>query len=236
MVRWHKTGSWKRSSLLGYSQYKTYKNWEQSYFRPPQTTDFLDSLRGCPPVRIFTVAGNLDIGNFAARKMSWTGYVKQFMAPSYYFQFGERYYIFLDTQCYKLDFDYGGHSMAWKLRKKQDEWFESLCKTLPRNASKTVVMHTALFLELSEEQNAKKKLKSLPLDVSTWLTKLFSYNNVDTVFSGHVHFENFSEPVNNVRQVILTSIMHWIRVTRMIQIWTIGLSLATMNAGTTWFK
>ena len=67
-------------------------------------------------------------------------------------------------------------------------------------------MHTALFLEFPEEKNAKKKLKSLPLDVSTWLTKLFSYNNVETVFSGHVHFENFPEPANNVRQVILTSI------------------------------
>ena len=67
-------------------------------------------------------------------------------------------------------------------------------------------MHTALFLELPEEKHAKKKLKSLPLDISTWLTELFSYNSVDTVFSGHVHFENFPEPVDNVRQVILTSI------------------------------
>ena len=158
-------------------------------------------MRDCPPVKIFTVAGNRDIGNFVARQMSWTGFEKQFMEPFYYFQFGERYYIFLDTQCYKLDFDYGP-----KMRKKQDEWLELLFRTLPRDAPKTVVMHTALFLEFPEEKKAKKKLKSLPLDVSTWLTELFSYNSVDTVFSGHVHFENFPEPVDNVRQVIMTSI------------------------------
>ena len=36
--------------------------------------------------------------------------------------------------------------------------------------------------------------------------KLFSENNIDTVFSGHVHFENFLEPVDNVRQIVMTSI------------------------------
>ena len=43
------------------------------------------------------------------------------------------------------------------------------------------------------------------------MIELFTYNSVDTVFSGHVHFENFPEPVlgqngQQLRQVVMTSI------------------------------
>ena len=187
-------------------------------------------------LQIFTVAGNRDIGNNVAREMSWTGYSAQFMEepggsytlnwlyintfnyawfeqllhetliipflqPFYYFHFGGRYFIFLDTQCYKLDFDYG-----LELRAKQDAWLELLFRQIPRSAPKTIVMHTALFIEYREEEKATEKLKSLPIEVREWMIELFSYNSVDTVFSGHVHFENFPEPIEGLRQVVMTSI------------------------------
>ena len=62
-------------------------------FRSAQSIAFLDAMRLCPDVPIFTVAGNRDIGNNVARKDSWTGYESQFMDSYYYFKFGERYYI-----------------------------------------------------------------------------------------------------------------------------------------------
>ena len=102
------------------------------------------------------------------------------MDSYYYFKFGERYYIGLsqlyacikivllglDTQCYKLDFDYGP-----KKAKKQDEWLEELFKDLPSDAPKSVVMHTALFIEFPDESKARKNNKSLPSKVSKRLLK-----------------------------------------------------------------
>ena len=132
-------------------------------------------MRSCPDVPIFTVAGNRDIGNDVARKVSWTGYETQFMDSFYYFKLGERYYIGrcrffvilfnvlkgLDTQCYKLDFDYGMKKAA-----KQDEWLEELFHNLPSDAPKSVVMHTALFIEFPDESKARSNKKSLPSKVS----------------------------------------------------------------------
>ena len=40
-------------------------------------------MRSCPPVTIFTVAGERDIGKKIAREMSWTGYELQFMEAFY---------------------------------------------------------------------------------------------------------------------------------------------------------
>ena len=135
-------------------------------------------MRSCPDVPIFTVAGNRDIGNFVARKMSWTGYEKQFMESYYYFKFGDRYFIGeflwisllqgflgLDTQCYKLNFDYGPKQAA-----RQDEWLDNLLAELPTDAPKSVIMHTALFIEYPDEK--KQGLTHLKLTISKFLAIL----------------------------------------------------------------
>ena len=100
---------------------------------------------------------------------------------------------------------------------------------LPKEAPKTVFMHTPLFVEYPAEIKAwffkrwfwyfndcqknyeklikaTEKEKSLPFDTRLYLLDLFNYYNVDTVFSGHNHFENFPDTVYNVRQIVMTSI------------------------------
>ena len=87
-------------------------------------------------------------------------------------------------------------------------------------------MHTPLFVEYPAEikawfskddfesliktmenlTKATEKEKSLPFETRLYLLDLFNYYNVDTVFSGHNHFENFPDTVYNVRQIVMTSI------------------------------
>ena len=60
--------------------------------------------------------------------------------------------------------------------------------------------------QLLTPYKATEKAKSLPFDTRLYLLDLFNYYNVDTVFSGHNHFENFPDEVHNVRQIVMTSI------------------------------
>ena len=69
-------------------------------------------------------------------------------------------------------------------------------------------MHTGLYIEFPEELHAADKDKSLRPEHRNYLIDLFSRNRVDSVFSGHVHFENFLEEHRGIRQYILTSINH----------------------------
>lgn len=169
--------------------------------RPAQTTDLFDAMRSCPPVPVFAIAGERDIGKKVAREMSWKGYELHFMQPYYYFQLGERYFISLDSQSYMLDFDY-----AQNMEIAQNMWLEKLMRTIPKEAPKTVFIHTPMFVEFAEETKASDKEKSLPLAEREYLLDLFEYYNVDTVFSGHTHFENYPAKYGNIRQVVMTSI------------------------------
>ena len=118
-----------------------------------------------------------------------------------YFQLGERYFIGMDSSSYMLNFDYGKDAMI-----KQNMWLETLMRHIPKEAPKTVFLHTPLFVEYPEEVKAAEKEKSLPLASRAYLLDLFDYNNVDTVFSGHTHFENYPDKAGKVRQVVMTSI------------------------------
>ena len=48
--------------------------------------------------------------------------------------------------------------------------------------------------------------ESIPPGYRSYLLDLFSENAVDSVFSGHTHFENTPLPYKGVQQYILTSI------------------------------
>ena len=48
--------------------------------------------------------------------------------------------------------------------------------------------------------------ESLPPEYRSYLLDLFSKNGVDSVFSGHTHFENTPLPYEGIQQYILTSI------------------------------
>ena len=74
-------------------------------------------------------------------------------------------------------------------------------RQIPKEAPKTVFIHTPLFVEFAEELRASDKGKSLPPVERAYLLDLFEYYNVDTVFSGHTHFENYPAKHGNVRQV-----------------------------------
>ena len=85
------------------------------------------------------------------------GFEKQFMPGFYYFQVGNRYFITLEAQVYKLT-----NNKAVEQREKQNDWLEYIFRTLPRDARKTVFMHTALYIEDVGEIHAADKGKSLP--------------------------------------------------------------------------
>lgn len=174
--------------------------------RPAQSGEFLDTMRSCPAtLPLFTTSGNRDIGNLMLTEHAWLGYEKQFMQPFYHFKFGDRYYIAIDTQVYKLD-----NVEAQIMRQVQNEWLEILFRTLPKEIPKTVFMHTALYIEFPEEEYAAvEKLKSIFPEMREYLVNLFSHNGVDSVFSGHVHFENFDiEEHKGIRQYVMTAINH----------------------------
>lgn len=79
------------------------------------------------------------------------------MPGFYYFQVGNRYFITLEAQVYKLT-----NNKAVEQRERQNDWLEYIFRTLPRDAKKTVFMHTALYIEDVEEIHAADKGKSLP--------------------------------------------------------------------------
>ena len=70
-----------------------------------------------------------------------------------YFQLGERYFIGMDSSSYMLNFDYGKDAMI-----KQNMWLETLMRHIPKEAPKTVFLHTPLFVEYPEEVKLTKKI------------------------------------------------------------------------------
>ena len=67
---------------------------------------------------------------------------------------------------------------------------------------------TALFIENVEEYVASEdKEKSIPIKDRMNLLSDFDSNAIDSVFSGHTHFENLDPPAyGSVQQYVLTSI------------------------------
>ena len=151
-------------------------------------------------VSIFS--GNRDIGNDNVTKTSFSAFEASAMQLYFYFEFGGRYWFNIDTQCYKLDTE-----DALKQRAKQDDWLKSTLAALPKSP-KTMFQHTPLFLENVDEVKASDKLKSLFPEHRHRLLDWYSSANVDTVFSGHVHFNNVPPVYNGVQQIVMTSINH----------------------------
>ena len=61
-------------------------------------------------------------------------------------------------------------------REKQNDWLEFILRTLPRDAKKTVFMHTPLYIENITEIHAADKGKSLRQEHSL-VHKNLSYMN-----------------------------------------------------------
>ena len=170
--------------------------------RPAQTHDFINAMSTCrDQISVFTVPGNHDVGSSVTQEASWVGYEKLFMQSYYHFKRGERHFIALDSEVYKQQGE-----AAIERRQRQNEWLEDLFNQLPINAPKTVFMHTALFIESANETIASGQGESLPFKPRQYLLDLFAQNSVDSVFSGHTHFESFPTPYKGIQQYVLTSI------------------------------
>jgi len=167
-------------------------------------------MRHCPnDLPFLTLNGNRDIGNHIFTEHAWKGYEKQFMEMYYYFQIGNRYFITIDTQVYKLGLR--NDKEAEKFRMRQNYWLHELFRSLPKSAPKTVFMHTPLFIETPDEVLAGIEEESLDIEIRLELLNLFDTNGVDSVFSGHVHYENlalwpYDGFHHSIKQFILTSI------------------------------
>ena len=170
--------------------------------RPAQTHDFINAMATCrDKIDVFTVPGNHDVGSRITQEASWVGYEKLFMQTHFHFKRGQRHFIALDSEVYKQN-----GQAAIKRRDVQNQWLEELFKQIPNYAVKTVFMHTALFIESTDETVASDQGESLPLEPRRFLLELFAKNAVDSVFSGHTHFENFPTPYRGIQQYVLTSI------------------------------
>ena len=76
----------------------------QEPLRPAETTEFLDTMRNCPAsLPVFTITGNRDIGNDNLSIAVMAGYERQFMELFYHYQIGNRYFIAIDCQVYKIN-------------------------------------------------------------------------------------------------------------------------------------
>ena len=109
-------------------------------------------------------------------------------------------FIVIDTQVYKIN-----DTEALEVRARQNAWLESI---LESNAlPKTVFTHTPLWLETADEIFPGVEGESVPYDQRQYLIDLFAENNVDSVFAGHVHFQNLQlAPYRGIKQYVVTSI------------------------------
>ena len=106
----------------------------------------------------------------------------------------------MDAQVYKLN-----DSEALEVREKQNAWLEDILASTAY--PKTVFVHTPLWLETPDETFAGEEHESIPKAQREYLIDLFANNGVDSIFSGHVHFQNLNlEPHRGIKQHILTSI------------------------------
>ena len=87
-------------------------------FRAPQTNEFFDSIRDCNDrIPILIAAGDRDIGPDKGHDEDWSGFEKQTMESYFYFEFGARYWIVVDSNVYQLN-----NTQAVKHRDAQDAW------------------------------------------------------------------------------------------------------------------
>ena len=113
---------------------------------------------------------------------------------------GNRVFIVMDAQVYKLN-----DSEALEVRERQNIWLEDILASTSH--SKTVFVHTPLWLETPDETFPGEEHESIPKAQREYLIDLFANHGVDSIFSGHVHFQNLNlEPHRGIKQHILTSI------------------------------
>ena len=109
-------------------------------------------------------------------------------------------FIVMDTQVYKLN-----DTEALEVRARQNEWLENILEST--SLRKTVFTHTPLWLETADEIYPGEEHESVPYVQRQYLIDLFAENNVDSVFAGHVHFQNLNlEPHRGIKQYVVTSI------------------------------
>jgi len=171
----------------------------ETAFRTPQTVAFFNALRECnSKIPILISAGDRDLGPDRAVEVDWRGFEKQSMNTYFNFEFGGRYWMSVDTNAFNLENDYA----KWK-RKYEMEWLEDTLERAPKGVPKTVFQHMPLYVDgINEPDNTK----SLPGHVRQYLLDQYSKFGVDTIFSGHVHFNSVPEQFEGVNQVCLTSI------------------------------
>ena len=113
---------------------------------------------------------------------------------------GNRVFIVMDAQVYKLN-----DPEALEVRERQNIWLEDILASTSH--PKTVFVHTPLWLETPDETFPGVEHESIPKAQREYLIDLFANHGVDSIFSGHVHFQNLNlEPHRGIKQHILTSI------------------------------
>ena len=113
---------------------------------------------------------------------------------------GNRVFIVMDAQVYKLN-----DSEALEVSERQNIWLEDILASTSH--PKTVFVHTPLWLETPDETFPGEEHESIPKAQRKYLIDLFANHGVDSIFSGHVHFQNLNlEPHRGIKQHILTSI------------------------------
>jgi len=172
--------------------------------RPFQIAEYLDAMRNCPEdIPQFAISGNRDDGNESYKENDMLGFEKLFHEKNFWFKAGNRYFIALETQVFFLT-----NEFAETRKREQEHFIKNTLDLLPSDAPKTVFMHKPLYIENFEEYHASDvKEKSIPTIDRMRLLSDFDSNSVDSVFSGHTHFQNLDPPAyGSVQQFVLTSV------------------------------
>lgn len=188
--------------------------WPQSIgflppYRPAQTLDLMQNLQENfrNDIPMFMLAGNHDLTENTEFK-HLDAFEKVWGNGYFYFWNGGRVFISLETQLFRSE-----QKATVELLRKEIDWLVKLFQKLPHDAPKTVFQHVALFIEKALEVDSARVGKAIPVKHRKFLLRLFCNNNVQTVYSGHTHFNSFPKPYRcpnrkdrQVRQIVLTSL------------------------------
>lgn len=130
-------------------------------------------------IPIYHVAGNHDVTRFPTKAtLKW--YEKKFDKPWYSFTHKDSLFIVIESNSLIM------HKGIEDVYKDQLAWLEKLLAKSKKKkyAHRTVFMHHPLFVKSPEEEDA---YHNLPKEIRRKLLDLFVDNNIEMIFSGHLH-------------------------------------------------
>ena len=160
-------------------------------------------------IPIYHVAGNHDVSRFPTKEtMKW--YKKKFGDPWYSFVHKNSLFIVLESNSLIM------HKGIDDVYKDQVAWLEKLLAKSKKKkyAHKTVFMHHPLFVKSPDEEHT---YHNMPKELRQKLLDLFVGNNIEMVFSGHLHANMYAK-YKEMELITTASACHGKRGIRIVKV------------------